>query len=282
MPSKTGIVLCVLGCLLLLLASSAFWMQSNFDNPERFSQLAAEAIQRPDVSQQVAHALWQGLANKYLAGFPLFSEEVEPAIASALQKESARSLVTRMASHLHASLIASEPTDWTIVLGSDYPLIVEAVLNINPELLPVFPGQEQIGVVTLAPGSEIPRLGGFARILPWVVVLAGVLGGILTAAGIYAADRRSQAVLACGLTLALGGAALLALEFVAPRLAVRLMEGDGTAGLVADAVYAMTRQLRLQTAVIAGLGVLVAAAGGMAASRRPQPPAPAAPWAGRP
>lgn len=269
MPRALVIVLCILGCLGLLVAVTAIWIQANLNDVDRFGRLAAEAIRSPELSGEVAHALWRSLEARYFSTVPLTADDVEPTIAAALRGEGARGLVTRMARALNLALTATPPVDWGIVLGDDYPLVAQAILDIEPDLLPLFPGEDEVGVVTLAKADEMPHLGGWADSLPLLVVIAGVAGGILLAVGVYAADPRWRAVRAAGLTLAFAAVLLLAFEFLAPEALRRQVE-DGVAGRVASqALFAMTGGLRWQTGIVAAVGALTAAAGALAGAPRP-------------
>lgn len=268
MPRALAIVLCILGCLGLLFALTAVWIQANLSDVDRFGRLAAEAIHSPGLSAEVAHALWRSLEARYFADVPVTAEEVEPTLAAALRRDSARGLVTRMARSLNLALTASPPVDWAVVLGDGYPLVAQAVLDIAPDLLPMFPTEDEVGVVTLAEAGEMPHLGGWADALPLLVVIAGVGGGILLAVGVYMADPRWGAVVAAGLTLSVAAVVLLGFEFLAPDALSGLVE-DGVAGRVASkALMAMTGGLRLQTGIIAGVGAL-AAASALIGARRP-------------
>lgn len=264
-------VFAALGALLVLVAANAFWFQTNVVDNAAFSRLFVTSLQSESLSEALAAEVWGYMRGQNPLLLLLDAGPAEKAIAEVLRRPGYRDVLRRMASQAHLIVTSGQGTA-TLDFGEDYPLLLEAVFAVDPDLVAELPPITQLEPIVVVSGEELPDLSRLAKAVPWIVWFAGFMGALAVLLALGVAENRGGALAAVGFsTVFFAAAELLALFLVRPGLSLYVAD-LATADLAAAASQVYVQGLR--TMVIFMMAVGLGSGGlGLLLSRQRETPA---------
>jgi hypothetical protein len=249
------IVLAVLGALLALVAANALWFQRNVVDNATFSRQFVRSLQSEVLSQAVAVEVWGYIRGQYPVLSLMDRKVAETAIAEVLRRPGFEDLLQGMASQAHLAVTGGKGGDVTLDFGEDYPLLLEAVYAVEPDLVAELPPGNQLQPIVVVGAELLPDLSRLTKAVPWVAWFAGVMAALAILLALAVAENRGRALAAVGFcTLVFAAVELVALFLVRPGLSLYLPDPT-TVDLVAAAVRVFVQGLRTLVLFVAAAGL---------------------------
>ena len=200
MSKTTTIILVILGCLLLAVATLSLWVTLDIFNAGRFGDKVAEGIQSPEASQALAAPIVERLMESYPELPAIASAPAVEAVAWMLQrpvftpvfKNSAAVAITVMTTSamdvvgIDIAEVASKAG--STVVGVISSVAPDAAANAEAALENAIATSQESGRLAIYEQGRTPKLRQFSNLVPWLAALGG-LGGIALFAFAY---TRSQ------------------------------------------------------------------------------------------
>lgn len=247
-------VFAALGALLVVVAANAFWFQRNVADNAAFSRLFVTSLQSESLSEALAAEVWGYMRGQNPLLLLLDAGPAEKAIAEVLRRPGFKDLLRRMASQAHQIVTSGKGTA-TLDFGEDYPLLLEAVFAVDPDLVAELPPITQLEPIVVVTGEELPDLSRLTKAVPWIAWFAGVMGALAVLLALAVAENRGAALAAVGFsTVFFAAAELLALFLVRPVLSWYLVDLT-TVDLVATASQVYLRGLRTLIILLMAVGL---------------------------
>jgi len=200
MSKTTTIILVVLGCLLLAVATLSLWATLDIFNAGRFGDKVAEGIQSPEASQALAGPIVERLMESYPELPAIASAPAVEAVAWMLQrpvftpvfKSSAAVAITVMTTSaldvvgIDIAEVASNAG--STVVGVISSVAPDAAANAEAALEDAIATSQESGRLAIYEQGRTPKLRQFSNLAPWLAAL-GFLGAVVLFALSY---MRSQ------------------------------------------------------------------------------------------
>ena len=261
----------VLGALLAVVAVNAFWFQRNVVDNAAFSRLFVRSLQSEPLSEALAVEVWSYMRGQNPLLLLMDRQPAEKAIAEVLRRPGFKDLLRKMASQAHLAVTGGKGGAVTLDFGRDYPLLLEAVFAVDPDLVAELPPITQLKPIVVVGGEQLPDLSLLAKAVPWVVWFAGVMGALAVLLALGVAENRGGALAAVGFsTVFFAAVELLALFVVRPGLSLYLADLT-TVDLVATAVQVYVQGLRTLTILMVAAGLGLGALGVVLGRQREMP-----------
>lgn len=198
MSKGTVILLVIIGCVLLAVASLALWATLDVFNADRFGEHVAEGLQ----SEASAEALAGPIVDQLMAGYPEFPAllrgPAEEVVAWLLQRPVFTAVVKETAAVANTVMTTSAQDVVGINLRSAVSDVGDTVVGVISTLDPEAGAQAQAALESVEEGKRLaiyesgrfPALRTLSNLAPWLAFLAGA-GAILLflVANIGAQDR---------------------------------------------------------------------------------------------
>ncbi len=260
MPRPLTIVLLFLGVLLLALAALGRWVDTALLNEERFRTEAVAALRSDEGRRAVATETWTYLEQTLPPVALLDSDSAIRTIDRFLARPQMASVLSRTAARIQEAAVSAERQDIVLDPATEYPLLIEALLGIDADLVSNFLPLDSLQPVLIAGEDEVPelwRLKGPTERWTWP---AGVAGALLLATGFWLGRRRLWTPSVIGLTLLLGAALL---EGALPRVRAAILDpivDPEVAVITGEIVDRLMVDLEAQVVVLLGVGLTILAA----------------------
>ena len=206
MSKTTTIILVVLGCLLLAVASLALWATLDIFNAERFGDKVAEGLQSPEASEALAAPIVDRLMESYPDLPAIARTPAEEVVAWMLQ----RPLFTPVLKGVAAGAVKVMTTSAQDVVGIDIAevasnagsTVIGVISAVNPEagdkaeaaLEDAIATSEGSGRLAIYEQGRFPNLRTLSNLAPWLALLGG-LGAIALFAISYARSQDKHSAL---------------------------------------------------------------------------------------
>jgi hypothetical protein len=268
MRKGATVVFVLLGTLLTLVAVDSFWLARNVVDRQKFSQTAVSALQSVPVSEMLAVKIWDSLRQDYPALDAVEPTLAEKAIAEVLRRPSLQGLMRRTATQAHQVVVSRNQGDVDLDLGNNYPVVLEAVYEVDPALADRLPSLVGLKPIVLADSAQLPDLHRQAALVPWVALFAGVMAALAFILALAASEERSGVLALAGFSLALVfGLEVLALSVLRPSSFISIADPDAKA--LVEAGYAVFgRGLRSVALLVAVVGLFIGTIGWILGRRR--------------
>jgi hypothetical protein len=257
------VALLVLGAYTLLAGAVLLDARRGLFEADGFAERTARALGEPRVAafagEEVTDAVLRA-APDLTAYRPLLVVAAREVVAS----EPFRALVRTTARQLHRAAFSRGGREVLLAVPDVDVLLRTALGGANPELARRIPREVTAIVTSLQQDRTAQRLLAvwrFARRVLWFSTAAFVLGPLLLLAGIWLAPQRRRGLVWCGGALAAGGLGLLLVPRVGAGLAPLVIDGALRGGAAAGVWLVFTAPYVSWGATIAGVGLVLAAAG---------------------
>jgi hypothetical protein len=268
MRKGATVVFVVLGTLLALVAVDSFWLARNVVDRERFSQTAVAALQSVPVSEVLATKVWDNLRQNYPVLDAVEPASAEKAIAEVLRRPSLQDLMRRTAAEAHQVVVSRNQGNVSFDVGKNYPVVLEAVYEVNADLADRLPSLVGLKPIVLANSPQLPDLHRQATLVPWVAWFAGVMAALAFILALATSEERPRVLAFAGFSLALVfGLEVLALSVLRPGSFILIADPD-TKALVAAGYTVFGRGLRSVALLAAVVGLFIGAIGSILGRRR--------------
>src|SRR5665648_481643 len=220
MPRPLTIMLLFLGVLLLALAAFGRWVDTVLLDEERFRAEAVAALSSDEGRRAVATETWTYLEQTLPPVALLDRDSGIRTIDRFLARPQMASVLVRTAGRIQEAAVSAESQDIVLDPAAEYPLLIEALLGIDGDLVSSFLPLDRPQPVLIDGDDEVPelwRLRGPAARWTWPACVAGAL---LLTTGFWLGRRRLWTPSVIGLTL-LVGAGLL--EGALPRVRAEIL-----------------------------------------------------------
>jgi|GEM_PF-6300707 len=260
MPRPLTIMLLFLGVLLLALAAFGRWVDTVLLDEERFRAEAVAALSSDEGRRAVATETWTYLEQTLPPVALLDRDSGIRTIDRFLARPQMASVLVRTAGRIQEAAVSAESQDIVLDPAAEYPLLIEALLGIDGDLVSSFLPLDRLQPVLIAGDDEVPelwRLRGPAERWTWP---AGVAGALLLTTGFWLGRRRLWTPSVIGLTL-LVGAGLL--EGALPRVRAEILApivDPEVAVITGEIVDRLMVDLEAQAVVLLGVGLTILAA----------------------
>jgi len=252
--------------VLAFVATVAFWIQRSAGDEAAFSANAAEVLAM-DSSQQ---ALAERLMDEAIDAVPLLAlvrGAGEQATVVLLDSGAFDEAMSRVIIEAHRHVVSGEEGPFTADLTDVRDVLVAPIARISPDLADRIPVEVFENVVILDSGA-LPLLGLVARGLPAIVIFSAAAAVFLAVALVMLADRRSMALFAVGLAVALAGLGAMVWGTVGGSVAADRIDDDLTRVLVVNGYAVISPWLRSAGSVLMAIGAVLAASGAVVFAAR--------------
>ncbi len=260
MPRPPTIMLLFMGVLLLALAAFGRWVDTTLLNEERFRAEAVAALSSDAGRRAVATETWTYLEQTLPPVALLDSDSAIRTIDRFLARPQMASVLSRTAGRIQEAAVSAESQDVVLDPAEEYPLLIEALLGIDADLVSSFLPLDNLRPVLIASDDEVPelwRLKGPAERWSWP---AGIAGALLLAIGFWLGRRRLWTPSVIGFTLLLGAGLL---EGALPRVRAQILApiaDPEVAVITGEIVDRLMVDLEAQAVVLLAVGLTVLAA----------------------
>ncbi len=260
MPRPLTIMLLFLGVLLLALGAFGRWVDTALLNEERFRTEAVAALSSDEGRRAVATETWTYLEQTLPPVALLDRDSAIRTIDRFLARPQMAPVLVRTGRRIQEAAVSAESQDIVLDPAAEYPLLIEAVLGIDADLVSSFLPLDSLQPVLIAGDDEVPelwRLRGPAERWTWPV---GVAGALLLTTGLWLGRRRLWTPVVIGLTLLLGAALV---EGTLPRVRAEILDpivDPQIAVITAGIVDRFMVDLEAQAVVLLAVGLTVLAA----------------------
>ena len=266
-------LLALLGCVLLLLSATGWWLSSRVLSADGFGDVVAKASQKQEVRDYLANQITLRLAresNFVSAARPVVTDAVSQAIGTPPVEEVAHELGVRV----HTQVYRAHNGNRVDVDAQQAATTIRSVLEtINPSLAKKLPKNVLTVSASVSQSSVVDALFVVGDWVEWLFIPLGVVGVGLLVFVIARARERVRAVRTVGVVLAAGGALLMGFGAATPAFAAVAGTVDpGRGDAVAAFAEVLLGRLLGGGQAIVLLGLLLAFApghdGGDLAARR--------------
>ena len=270
MSKTTTIILVVLGCLLLAVASLALWVTLDIFNAERFGDKVAEGLQSPEASEALAAPIVDRLMESYPDLPAIARTPAEEVVAWILQ----RPLFTPVLKGVAAGAVKVMTTSAQDVVGIDIAEVAEnagstvvgvissvdeeAAAQAKAALDEAIATAEDSGPLAVYEKGTTPKLRDISNLAPWVglLTLIGAVALFVLAYLRYEDQHSALKYIGVGViaTAVLG---FLLLAPVVQAVAQNNIANPTMQVVVSAVISALMRAFAVQSLLIFSIGVIV-------------------------
>jgi DNA-binding PucR family transcriptional regulator len=253
----------VVGCLLLVVASIGWWLDTRVIDDAGFADVVTQASQRQGVRDYIADQATLRLArtsNFVTAARPAVTDAVSAAIHTPPVADAIRDFATRA----HEQVFEARAARRVDIDAQQTATSVRSALqSINPALAKKLPANVLDASATISQNQAVDvlfRLSGWI----WLWIPIGALGIFLLIRAVRRADDQVAALRTIGVVMAVSGAILAGVGVAAPVVGAIVAQGDELRSeAIAEFVQLLTGRL-----TGAGLALILFGLAGARAPRR--------------
>jgi hypothetical protein len=252
-------VLLVLGGVLLVVASTGWWLERSFLDTGRFTGTANDLLDQDEVQTELSSVLVHQLSERAGTNLQVAQPFLASIVSQVVESDAFRTVFDAALSNAHRVFVDRGTERIILDLTSAYDQIKGPLEQVAPDLADELPSRKQLDVVLLH-RSELSTVWDVIDEVKRAVVVLTVASVALLVAGIALAVRRWQALArAAWIVVGAGAFLVVALLVARPVIASRISDG-----VLADAVVAsfrvITTSLIVQSVVIVVVATIVALA----------------------
>ena len=253
-------VAAVLGCMLLVLASIGWWLDTRVLDDDGFADVVTQASQRRPVRDYLADQATLRLArtsNFVTAARPAVTDAVSAAIGTPVVAENVREFARRAHEQVFKARLARR---LDIDAEQTATSVRSALQTINPALAKKLPANVLDASATISQNRGIDLLLRL-RDWIWLWIPVALLGGGLLVRALRRADDRVAAVRTVGVVMAVSGAVLVGVGISSEVVGTVVAPDDPMrAAAVGEFVLLLTGRLRGAGLALIVLGLAIALA----------------------
>jgi hypothetical protein len=253
-------VLVVFACVAIVLALLVGYMRRAAVDSDQFANRATVALKDDSVRSLIAERITDQLVLEKRADLTTARPLIQSVVSSAVGGRAFTGAFRAGVRDLHRTLFSRDQHTLTLAVGDVGAIVAAGLELVQPSVAERVRTTNHVNLVERDIGSVNAKLAQAAdniRLLAWLflfLALASAAGALL-----LARDRR-RTVVRLGIGTAIGGLLVVVALGVAHRVATRSVSG-ADARVAVDALWgAFLRDLRTAALILAGIGVVVAAA----------------------
>ena len=259
----------VLASLAIVLALVAAYARQAVVDSDQFANRATAALRDDSVRSLIAEKLTDEVVLKNQADLLAARPIIESVASDVVGGRAFTSLFQKAVRDVHRALFKQDKDTFTLTVADVGTVLAAAIAQVRPEVARELRSTERVELAEQNIGSLSATLANIAERVQLLALLLLVLSFALVAGALFLARDKRQTVVELGVGVAVAGVLLVVAYSVTRSIAVEQVEGP-EAQAAARAVWgAFLGDLRTAAWVLAGCGVVVAAAAASLIEPRP-------------
>lgn len=253
------VFLSLLVTLLVLMASTSYWLSANIYDADKFVETTVGVIQKEEVRTAIANEM----VDQVLEGNPFFhvyfSEPVVSAISGFIGSSEVTPIFEKMAYRVHTLLTSPEPQGVSIDLSglkANVELLSTVLSAVTEAGIPELEIPDEIVIIEKGsvPSVYRPTIG-FVSFGPFALLLAIIITVLMVIA--VEAKERARVIEILGITIALGGIVFSGLIPSFQPMVITQFASPNTRFIAQEVYNIFSQDLIIRTSYVILVGVVI-------------------------